>query len=74
MPEMTTPRSVSVVISNHKACTFVRLAPGGGLAGFNADLLLEKGGKCVAPDSINKSRCCRCAATTGSGCWPRAGC
>lgn len=48
-------RSVSVVISNHNGL-HVRPASRlvAALAGFNADLLLEKGGKCVAPDSINK--------------------
>lgn len=48
-------RSVSVVIKNHNGL-HVRPASKlvAALAGFNADLVLEKGGKCVTPDSLNQ--------------------
>ena len=48
-------RSVSVVIQNHNGL-HVRPASKlvAALAGFNADLVLEKGGKCVTPDSLNQ--------------------
>ncbi|WP_434638627.1 dihydroxyacetone kinase phosphoryl donor subunit DhaM [Klebsiella sp. I138] len=48
-------QSVSVVIKNHNGL-HVRPASRlvAALAGFNADLVLEKGGKCVSPDSINQ--------------------
>ncbi|QGN39822.1 dihydroxyacetone kinase phosphoryl donor subunit DhaM [Klebsiella oxytoca] len=48
-------RSVSVVIQNHNGL-HVRPASKlvAALAGFNADLVLEKEGKCVTPDSINQ--------------------
>lgn len=47
--------SVSVVIKNHNGL-HVRPASRlvAALSGFNADLVLEKGGKCVSPDSINQ--------------------
>jgi PTS hybrid protein len=46
---------VSVVIQNHNGL-HVRPASKlvAALAGFNADLLLEKNGKCVKPDSLNQ--------------------
>ncbi|HBR3581504.1 TPA: HPr family phosphocarrier protein, partial [Klebsiella pneumoniae] len=45
-------KSVSVIINNHNGL-HVRPASKlvAALAGFNADLLLEKNGKCVKPDS-----------------------
>lgn len=48
-------QSVSVVIKNHNGL-HVRPASRlvAALAGFQADLVLEKGGKCVSPDSINQ--------------------
>jgi PTS hybrid protein len=48
-------RVVSVVIKNHNGL-HVRPASKlvAALAGFNADLVLEKGGKCVTPDSLNQ--------------------
>ncbi|HEY4469305.1 MAG TPA: dihydroxyacetone kinase phosphoryl donor subunit DhaM [Klebsiella sp.] len=48
-------RSVSVVIKNHNGL-HVRPASKlvAALAGFNADLVLEKEGKCVTPDSLNQ--------------------
>lgn len=48
-------RSVSVVIKNHNGL-HVRPASKlvAALAGFNADLILEKEGKCVTPDSLNQ--------------------
>jgi PTS hybrid protein len=47
--------SVSVVIKNHNGL-HVRPASRlvAALSGFNAELVLEKGGKCVSPDSINQ--------------------
>jgi PTS hybrid protein len=44
-----------VVIKNHNGL-HVRPASKlvAALAGFNADLVLEKGGKCVSPDSLNQ--------------------
>jgi PTS hybrid protein len=44
-----------VVIKNHNGL-HVRPASRlvAALAGFNADLVLEKGGKCVTPDSLNQ--------------------
>ena len=48
-------KSVSVNINNHNGL-HVRPASKlvAALAGFNADLLLEKNGKCVKPDSLNQ--------------------
>ena len=48
-------KSVSVIINNHNGL-HVRPASKlvAALAGFNADLLLEKNGKCVKPDSLNQ--------------------
>ncbi|AIE00440.1 dihydroxyacetone kinase phosphoryl donor subunit DhaM [Klebsiella variicola] len=48
-------KSVSVIINNHNGL-HVRPASKlvATLAGFNADLLLEKNGKCVKPDSLNQ--------------------
>ncbi|HCR2178214.1 TPA: PTS-dependent dihydroxyacetone kinase phosphotransferase subunit DhaM, partial [Klebsiella pneumoniae] len=48
-------KSVSVIINNHNGL-HVRPASKlvAALAGFNADLLLEKNGKCVNPDSLNQ--------------------
>ena len=48
-------QSVSVVINNHNGL-HVRPASRlvAALAGFEAELVLEKGGKCVSPDSINQ--------------------
>ncbi|MDT8884258.1 dihydroxyacetone kinase phosphoryl donor subunit DhaM [Klebsiella aerogenes] len=48
-------KSVSVIINNHNGL-HVRPASKlvAALAGFNADLVLEKNGKCVTPDSLNQ--------------------
>ena len=48
-------KSLAVVIQNHNGL-HVRPASKlvAALAGFNADLLLEKNGKCVKPDSLNQ--------------------
>jgi PTS hybrid protein len=40
------------------------------LAGFNADLLLEKTGSASNRTASTKSPCCRCAATISCACWP----
>jgi PTS hybrid protein len=47
-------KSVAVIINNHNGL-HVRPASKlvAALAGFNADLVLEKNGKCVTPDSLN---------------------
>lgn len=48
-------KSVSVIVNNHNGL-HVRPASKlvAALAGFNADLVLEKNGKCVTPDSLNQ--------------------
>ncbi len=55
LPTTATQKSVSVIINNHNGL-HVRPASKlvAALAGFNADLLLEKNGKCVKPDSLNQ--------------------
>lgn len=48
-------RSVAVVVKNHNG---IHVRPASKLvstlSGFNADMLLEKNGKCVVPDSLNQ--------------------
>ncbi len=63
-------KSVSVIINNHNGL-HVRPASKlvAALAGFNADLLLEKNGSASNRTASTKSRYCRSAATI-SACWP----
>ncbi len=64
-------KSVSVIINNHNGL-HVRPASKlvAALAGFNADLLLEKTGSASNRTASTKSRYCRSAATISCACWP----
>lgn len=63
-------KSVSVIINNHNGL-HVRPASKlvAALAGFNADLLLEKTGSASNRTASTKSRYCRSAATISCACW-----